>query len=90
MLDRKDLKNFRLRARHRIGAGGWGGAIEVRRTADGEHASGYIVSLCRWPTAAVPTAGSLGVLERHADGMARDGWFDALPTPIESRSNGST
>ncbi len=84
VLDRKDLRNFRLRASHRIGAGGWGGAIEVRRTSDGENASGYIASLCRWPKVAVPTAGSLSVLERHADGTARDGWFAALPTPIEA------
>jgi serine/threonine protein kinase len=83
VLNRKDLKNYRLRARHRIGAGGWGGAIEIRRTSDGELASGYIASLCRWPKVAVATAGSLAVLERQRDGVARDGWFAALPTPIE-------
>ena len=81
VLQRKDLKNYRLRARHRIRAA-WGGAIEVRRTSDGELASGYIASLCRWPKVQVATAGSLSVLERHADGTARDGWFAALPAPI--------
>ncbi|HEY2156852.1 MAG TPA: family 16 glycoside hydrolase, partial [Isosphaeraceae bacterium] len=80
--DRRDLKNFRLRARLRVTAA-WGGAIEVRRTAEGELASGTIVSTCRWPEVAVATAGSLGVLDRHPDGVAPDGWFAALPTPIK-------
>ena len=81
--DRRDLKNFRLRARLRIAAA-WGGAIEVRRTAEGDLASGTIVSLCRWPAVPVATAGSLGVLDRHPEGVAPDGWFAALPTPIET------